>query len=278
MLVSTIRPNRSCIGLLGTHAKGWVASSGFAALKPDSARMRSFLFAWLKMQSATDWLERCATASMYPAVSVADILKTPVPVLSDAAIDSIHNLIVGMEREVNECNTSYPEAETELMARLGWEKMARQAPELFYTRNLRDLLADARSDAEFFQPQHSRLRKLLIEGGAQIISSFSPRPIRGVTPTIEEEGEVLVLDSKAIRRQGVQPSIDRVSLSFYESKKTEKARVRKGDVLLNSTGRGTLSRCSYYHLRAVGKNDRVFAIRSAFRAFSVFLVHSFRPL
>jgi len=104
LLVSTIRPNRSCIGLLGSHAKGWVASSGFAVLKPESSRIRSFLFTWLKMQSATDWLERCAKASMYPAVSVADILQTPVPLLSDSAIDSVHALIVEMEQEINDCN------------------------------------------------------------------------------------------------------------------------------------------------------------------------------
>lgn len=63
ILVSTVRPNRSVIGLAPHGVKHWVATSGFAALLAADERRRSALFTWLKTQAMTDWLDRHTTAS-----------------------------------------------------------------------------------------------------------------------------------------------------------------------------------------------------------------------
>jgi len=81
-----------------------------------------------------------------------------------------------------------------------------------------------------------------------------------VQPEIAEAGTVLALDSKSIRPNGVEPSGERVTQAFYDSGFAEKARVRKHDVLLNSTGRGTPGRAACYQLDAPAVCDNHVAI------------------
>jgi Type I restriction modification DNA specificity domain len=62
---------------------------------------------------------------------------------------------------------------------------------------------------------------------------------------------VLVIDSKSVRPQGVEPLLnERTTLAFYDSPKNAKGRVFPNDVLLNSTGRGTIGRAACYQLAA----------------------------
>ena len=138
---------------------------------------------------------------------------------------------------------SYPEAEAELLDRLGWEELRKQRTELSYVRNFSEIKDASRSDAEFFQPQCDRLARRLAKRGAQTIDTFCPRPTRGVQPQIIEGGDVVVVDSKSVRPQGVEPAAgESTNNDFRALPCNAKARVRRGDVLLNSTGRGTLGR------------------------------------
>lgn len=155
--------------------------------------------------------------------------------------------------------TLYPEAEAELLDRLEWDRF--RPNELSYVCNFADLTRAARSDAEHFQPQWVRLAEKLKEGGSQFISEFCPKPTRGVQPHLIESADVVVIDSKAVRAQGVEPAIgERTSREFRALPANAKARVRRGDVLLNSTGRGTLGRAACYQLKAPAICDNHVAI------------------
>jgi type I restriction enzyme M protein len=68
---------------------------------------------------------------------------------------------------------------------------------------------------------------------------------------------VWVIDSKAVRSGDLSPSHDeRTSLAFLTDPKNARAKVEHGDVLLNSTGRGTLGRaaCWLWHGSAIADN------------------------
>lgn len=103
--------------------------------------------------------------------------------------------------------------------------------------------------------------KGLSKEGAQTIGVFCQKPSRGVQPYLVDDGEILVVDSKAVRPQGVEPApAERTTCAFYDSPANAKGRVRRGDVLLNSTGRGTLGRAACYQFDVPALCDNHVAI------------------
>lgn len=237
ILISTVRPNRSAIGLLPFSAKGYVASSGFAPLLAKDRQWRSFLFIWLKIKAITDWLERHTTASMYPAVSVRDILNTPCYSPSDELINKIHDIVDSAISILSRSRQLYPEAEAELLARMEWDKLAKKPNELFYIEKFAETQKKDRFDAEYFQPQYKRLQHHLRQGGAKMLSEIYPFISRGVQPEYDENGDILLINSQHLSAQFIDiSSVERTTQSFYELPSTARARLNKYDVLVYATG------------------------------------------
>lgn len=170
-----------------------------------------------------------------------------VPVFRDPILEkSVTAIVKEAYSIIEKSKKQYPEAEQELLERLGWGELQKQKSELFFVESTTKLDRMGRSDAEHFQPKYQRLRRQLTRHGARL-GDFSPLPNRGVQPLFVPDGDVFVLASKAIRPQGVTPVEDaRTTMAFWDDAANEKARVSKGDVLLNSTGVGTLGRASFY--------------------------------
>jgi type I restriction enzyme M protein len=104
-----------------------------------------------------------------------------------------------------------------------------------------------RADAEFFHPQANRLASRILQLGSLPVGKFCAKLARGVQPKLVEGGDVIVVDSKAVRPQGIEVAAsERTSWEFYSLSANAKARIVRGDVLLNSTGRGTLGRAACY--------------------------------
>jgi len=170
-------------------------------------------------------------------------------------------LLKEIDELTEQSERGYPEVETELLDRLGWKELPSRPVGSSYEHNFGYLATAARADAEFFHPQYTRLRTQLTKRGTQAIGTFCPKPSRGVQPFLFETGDVIVIDSKAVRPQGVEPSpVERTTRAFYESPKNAKGRVHYGDVLLNSTGRGTLGRAACYQLNGLAVCDNHVAI------------------
>jgi type I restriction enzyme M protein len=139
----------------------------------------------------------------------------------------------------------YPEAEQELLERIGIKDENRNS-ELFFMEEFSKTLLEFRSDAEHFQPKYKRLRNHLAKNSLKI-GEFCPTPFRGIQPVFVSDGDVWVIASKSNRPQGVLLNAEeRTRFEFYEDQQITKAIVKKGDVLLNSTGVGTLGRASFY--------------------------------
>ncbi|HJQ24530.1 MAG TPA: restriction endonuclease subunit S [Blastocatellia bacterium] len=114
-----------------------------------------------------------------------------------------------------------------------------------------------RLDAEFYEPKYQQLEKRLRKLGAVPLASLClESPQRGIQPEFVEGGSVFVVASKAVRPNGVLLDDNEcTNESFYYTPKNSKARLKKGDVLLNGTGRGTLGRASIYDADALAIAD-----------------------
>jgi hypothetical protein len=80
ILVALVRPARNVIGVIDQEVGRVVCSTGFAVLNVPQSPWA--LFAFLKTQFFVSQAVRRATASMYPALSEADLCSTLIPPLA----------------------------------------------------------------------------------------------------------------------------------------------------------------------------------------------------
>ena len=79
-VLSTVRPNRRSMFFASQPGDDWVVSTGFAVLRPDTARIDpQFLFACVFNQTFTEYLITREKGAAYPAVSADDIANAEIP-------------------------------------------------------------------------------------------------------------------------------------------------------------------------------------------------------
>lgn len=83
VLTSTVRPIRRLSAIVALEQDDYVASSGFAVLQPTGVTPE-VLMTFLRLPAICELMDLYASASMYPAISEADILGLPIPTISDA--------------------------------------------------------------------------------------------------------------------------------------------------------------------------------------------------
>lgn len=109
---------------------------------------------------------------------------------------------------------------------------------------VRKTSTDFSINAEMFTPDIVELRKKLRSNGYKPLAEFAKYIKRGSQPEYSTDGTIKALRSVNIRENGF--SNDRqefVTEDFYN--KNPRMHIFKGDVLLNSTGVGTLGRCCF---------------------------------
>lgn len=84
VITSTVRPIRRLSALIETEQSNFVCSSGFAVLRPKFVEPE-LLLVYLRAPIICEILDLFTTASMYPAISVEDLLKIPISLPSDDA-------------------------------------------------------------------------------------------------------------------------------------------------------------------------------------------------
>lgn len=83
VITTTVRPIRRLSAIVTHEQAGFVCSSGFAVLKPTDIEPE-LLLVYLRLPLVCELLDLHTTASMYPAISTADLLGVPIS-LPDAA-------------------------------------------------------------------------------------------------------------------------------------------------------------------------------------------------
>jgi len=161
VIVSTVRPARNAVALIGNSEDGFVCSSGFAVLRPIKTSSE-FLFAYLKTSIAASLLDRKTTATMYPAISWDDVLSLPM-VLPDPEIQGfVSDKIKESRQKLKDAESLYLQAEQLLLDELGFKDLD-LSHQLYWTVPFKKTKEANRLDAEHFQPKYDRLEKHLIK-------------------------------------------------------------------------------------------------------------------
>lgn len=159
--VSTVRPNRNAVALV--QDDGIVGSSGLAVLRarPDGLSPH-YLYAFCKTGYFVKCLMRASKATMYPAVSNADVLNTPILVPTPTFEAVIVELIEALLEAQELAELAYRRAETRLLNELGLSEWTARH-RLWFVRYYSELQRAGRMDAEYFQPKYDEIAAAIQE-------------------------------------------------------------------------------------------------------------------
>jgi len=111
-----------------------------------------------------------------------------------------------------------------------------------------ELELGSRLDAEYYQLYYLAFDNKMKSISFKYLKEISERISRGKQPEYVEYGNIFAFTSEQIRNDFIARDSARFTNQiFYE--KNIKAHAKYNDVLLNSTGRGTLGRVNFYYLK-----------------------------
>jgi len=182
MLVSMVRPVRNAVVLIREDKENLVCSSGFAVIHPYKVQA-NYLFLYFKTSFVPKLLDRCTTATEYPAINWNDVLNTPIYVGNEEFRVKVSFLINEYFALLEESHTLYPQAENLLLEELGLKDF-KPKYEKTYTANLSDALSAHRIDAEYFQPAYEEVIEKLKGKNIELKSlrKFILRIQKGIEP------------------------------------------------------------------------------------------------
>lgn len=223
----------------------YFADGHITVLKPKPDTDYAYITAVLQSRIGQIQFERWQRGSsgqieIYPE----DILRILIPTLPENIQNKVSSLWLESIDLVQCAKTFYPEAEQELLERLGWGELQKQKSELFYVESTAELDRMSRVDAEHFQPKFRRLREHLLKQGAAQLGAVCASVAKGTQPSVYvDDGEVVVVKSKNVFSQGVDfDNCERTTMDAYAD---IPARLASGDLVINSTGFGTLGRAAF---------------------------------
>ena len=161
VLVSTVRPIRNAVVLIKEEKENLVCSSGFAVLKPIKISPQ-YLFIYLKTKPIIKLLDRLTTASMYPAITLDDILNTKIYLGKKSFRDEISKLVDESFNLSENSKSLYSQAEDLLLEELELRDFEVKE-DLSYVINLSDVKSAHRVDAEYFKPRYKIVENRLIK-------------------------------------------------------------------------------------------------------------------
>ena len=190
-------------------------------------------------------LERRITGStgqlhLYPK----DIATVIVPLVPTSAQKTIEKIDIESDHEFRRSKALYLQAEQLLLDEIGFKDLDLRH-QLHYTVPYKKAKEAGRLDAEHFQPKCERLiQHLTNTKQTDLLRNLVAQPIkRGLQPTYVDDGEIIVVNSKYVGKQFVNiERAERTDLEFWQVSK--RAQATKYDVIMNSTGRGTIGRAN----------------------------------
>ncbi len=245
LIISTVRPIRNAVCLIREDTKNLVCSSGFTVLKAEKVEPE-YLFIYLKSRPIVELLDRKTTATMYPAVTVDDILNTKIYLGDENFREEIKSKVIEAQNELEKSKSFYSQAESLLFRELGLKDF-KVEDDLFYIVNLSKIKSAHRADAEYFQSKYEKLKEKIKKYGAAPLLSvaqnvparFNPKSqptktfryvelsnITSSVGTIDDFSEVIgddapsrakrVLESGDIIISSVEGSLEKVALTNEE--------------------------------------------------------------
>ena len=222
-----------------------VFASYLIRLVPDARRLLpEYLTVYLNTPTGIGQVERRAMESINQAnVSGSEIRKVPIPVMPMAFQNSVAKAVDAAGERRIQARKTYALAEELLLSELGLGSTDLSSP-LLYERDFSEAHQSRRFDAEYFQPKYYALIDAIQRTARyRVLREIATYCERGLQPQYDEEGEVIVVNTKHMGTQFLSGDFERCSLAAWNSQK--KARLKKHDVLVYSTG-AYIGRTNYW--------------------------------
>jgi len=202
IIISTVRPIRNAVSLINENIKNLVCSSGFAVLETQKIEPE-YLFIYLKTRPVVNLLDRQTTATMYPAVTIEDILNIKVYLGNEIFRQEIKNEIIETQKELEKSKSLYSQAEDLLLEELRLKDF-KVNEDLTYSVKLSDIKSAHRADAEYFQPKYGRLKEKIKNFKVKLLGDlvFMKKGFEPGSELYQENGKLFIRVSN-ISKQGL---------------------------------------------------------------------------
>ena len=211
-------------------------------VRPDSPVLPDYLNAFLNSALGVKQIRKLSRRAVNQANVNAEELKSiRVAVAPLAAQREIKQLCDESFAEFTRCKSLYLNAERVVLEEMGWEKLDMSQPK-WWAAPLSRARESNRFDAEHFQPKYDNLISHLHRTGkARPLGEVASYIKRGVQPRYVDGGLVLVVNSRHVGKQFIDTEqSERTDEVFWTG--NPRAQARRYDVVMNSTGRGTIGR------------------------------------
>lgn len=225
-------------------------SADIIIVRADPAKVTNgYLAAFLNSPAGAMQIERLTSGGVQGHINLKSIEHLIVPLPSKGFQDCIQTMVREGMLGFHEADKIHAKAEQTLLQVLGLEGWKPPEP-LTYTRRASEALAAGRVDAEHFRPKFAALLAKMKEHGEVVRLGDCLRFCeRGRQPQYAEEG-LPVINSRHVRTNNVV--IDEGNRFATEDAAQQKLceedsfTIKKGDLLINGTGVGTMGRCAPY--------------------------------
>jgi type I restriction enzyme S subunit len=195
VLVSTVRPIRNAIVLIREDKENLVCSSGFSILHSQKIQA-NYLFLYFKIPYIARLLDRCTTATEYPAVNWNDVLNIPIYLGNEKFREEISSVVDKAFVLLKQSRSLYSQAENLLLEELGLKDFKPKC-EKAYTSTLFSAFSARRIDAEYFQPAYEKMIEKLKEKNIELkpLRKFILNIQKGIEPGSEnyqDEGKPFI--------------------------------------------------------------------------------------
>lgn len=234
--ISRLRHYLKEFGVLPVNDHEYLLSTEYIVLRRKENATPELLLPYFLLDEIQYILEKSQRGSNHPRLANKDILNLPLPKLLIQQSDQIRILIKAAIEKYDLSKKLYPEAEQELLQRMRLDKVDTNHV-LDYSITSKDVFDNERFDPEFYQPKFNNLIKHLKKDRSVKLGNFCPMLNRGIQPSYDEYGEILVINSRHLGTTEIDiQNAEKTTTSFYNEENTEKARLRQFDVLMYSTG------------------------------------------
>ena len=170
VVVSIVMPHRNAVALIKTDSV--VGSSDLAVLRSNSIQPE-YLLAFCKTAYFVNCLIRANKRSLYPAVSIKDVLDTALFVPSDSFEALIVKAVKASIFNIDRSKQIYAQAESLLLSELGLKDW-RPKSQLTFVKNFSDMQRAGRIDSDYFQPRYEEVVNTIqnYPGGSDILENL----------------------------------------------------------------------------------------------------------
>lgn len=258
VLVSTTRPTRNAICIVPEELDGQICSTAFAVLETKPDMLPRFLFYSLRCNLSTLQFERHCSGSGYPAINQeTDLPEIRIPKPELEVQYRVVERLVSLEMEADQlelqANQAREAASGTLVAELGFEQ-AKETHHFFKSGAQNQSIAfyEFASDLTdrlhvlFYHPKHVYVGELGKKYKTTSLETACREPIcLGAQVKEDENGAQILLKTVNLKNDRIDfDNATAISTETFESNPS--AQARNGDILLASTGYGSMGKVDIY--------------------------------